>query len=122
MAAILQTIFSEAFSGMKRFCIFIKISFKFVPKGLINNNPVGLDNGLVPNRQQAIIWTNADPIHWHISRVSCQKGPTCHAYAWQIGPFWQDTIDICSTRGDELNQHCMKAGHEVDNPLMWFIS
>ena len=26
--------------------------------------------------------------------VSCQKGPTRHAYAWQIGPFWQDTIDI----------------------------
>ena len=23
-----------------------------------------------------------------ISMVSCQKGPTCHAYAWQIGPFW----------------------------------
>ena len=30
----------------------------------------------------------------HISMVSCQKGPTCHAYAWQIGPFWQDTLDI----------------------------
>ena len=29
-----------------------------------------------------------------ISRVSCQKGPTRHAYAWQIGPFWQDTLDI----------------------------
>ena len=28
------------------------------------------------------------------SMVSCHKGPTCHAYAWQIGPFWQDTIDI----------------------------
>ena len=28
------------------------------------------------------------------SMVSCQKGPTCHAYAWQIGPFWHDTIDI----------------------------
>ena len=26
--------------------------------------------------------------------VSCQKGPTHHAYAWQIGPFWQDTLDI----------------------------
>ena len=26
--------------------------------------------------------------------VSCQKGPTRHAYAWQIGPFWQDTIDM----------------------------
>ena len=29
-----------------------------------------------------------------ISRVSCEKGPTRHAYAWQIGPFWQDTLDI----------------------------
>ena len=27
-----------------------------------------------------------------ISMVSCQKGPTRHAYAWQIGPFWQDTL------------------------------
>ena len=26
--------------------------------------------------------------------VSCQKGPTHHAYAWQIGPFWQDTLNI----------------------------
>ena len=25
--------------------------------------------------------------------VSCQKGSTCHAYAWQVGPFWQDTLD-----------------------------
>ena len=28
-----------------------------------------------------------------ISMVSCQKGPTHHAYARQIEPFWQDTID-----------------------------
>ena len=26
--------------------------------------------------------------------VSCQKGPTRHAYVRQIGPFWQDTLDI----------------------------
>ena len=31
---------------------------------------------------------------YHKSRVSCQKGPTSHAYAWPIGPFWQDTLDI----------------------------
>ena len=31
---------------------------------------------------------------WRISRVSCQKGPICHAYAWRVGPFWQDTIDM----------------------------
>ena len=30
----------------------------------------------------------------YISMVSYQKGPTRHAYAWQIGPFWQDTLDI----------------------------
>ena len=30
-----------------------------------------------------------------IASVSCQKGPTRHAYAWQIGPFWQDTLDRC---------------------------
>ena len=29
-----------------------------------------------------------------MSRVSCQNSPTRHAYAWQIGPFWQDTLDM----------------------------
>ena len=33
-------------------------------------------------------------MHIHILMVSCQKGPTRHAYTWQIGPFWQDTLDI----------------------------
>ena len=28
------------------------------------------------------------------SMVSCQKGPSHHAYAWQIEPFWQDTIEL----------------------------
>ena len=32
-----------------------------------------------------------------MSMVSCQKGPTRHAYAWQIGPFWQDTLDVRAT-------------------------
>ena len=27
---------------------------------------IGLDNDLAPSRRQAIIWTNADPIHRHI--------------------------------------------------------
>ena len=34
-------------------------------------------------------------MHPYISRVSCEKGPTRHAYAWQIGLFWQDTLDLC---------------------------
>ena len=27
---------------------------------------IGLDNGLTPNRRQAIIWTDAHPIFWRI--------------------------------------------------------
>ena len=37
-------------------------------------------------------------IAWfYISMESCQKGPTRHAYAGQIGPFWQDTLDFTVT-------------------------
>ena len=27
---------------------------------------IGLDNGLAPNMRQAIMWSNAHPIHWRI--------------------------------------------------------
>ena len=48
----------------EKFHILIEISLKIVPKGPIDNKSSnGLDNGLVPNRRQAIIWTNVDPIH-----------------------------------------------------------
>ena len=46
-------------------CILIKISLNFVPKGPIDNNPA-LVQLMAPNRRQASIWTNADPIHWRI--------------------------------------------------------
>ena len=67
MAAISQTIFSDAFSWMES-CILIKISLKFVPKGPTDYNPAlfFLDNGLVTNKRQTIIWTNAGPIYWRI--------------------------------------------------------
>ena len=39
MAAFSQTIYSDAFLWMKSFCIFIKISLKFVLKGQIDDNP-----------------------------------------------------------------------------------
>ena len=38
MTTILQMIFSDAFSSMK-FCILIKISLKFIPKGPIDHIP-----------------------------------------------------------------------------------
>ena len=47
---------------------------------------------------RALYLIHTSQIETHISRVSCQKGPTRHAYAWQIGPFWQDTLDIAVRR------------------------
>ena len=39
MAAISQTIFSDAFFVKLKFCVFTKISLKFVHKGPIDDNP-----------------------------------------------------------------------------------
>ena len=33
------------------------------------------------------------------SRVSCQKGPICHASAWRVGPFWQVPFELHTTAG-----------------------
>ena len=34
-------------------------------------------------------------LYWYYnSRVSCQKGPICHVWAWRVAPFWQDTIEL----------------------------
>ena len=38
-----------------------------------------------------------------ISMASCQKGSTRHAKAWQIGPFWQDTLDMYSFQTERWN-------------------
>ena len=41
-----------------------------------------------------LIILNKNSLNVYDSMVSCEKGPTRHAYACQIGPFWQDTIDM----------------------------
>ena len=68
------------------------------------------DNCLVPKTRRANIWTNAGLVYHRMSRVSCQKGPTRHAYEWQIGPFWQDTLDICVSRSGWVD------GSRIDLP------
>ena len=52
----------------EKFCNFIKISLQFVPKGPVDNNPalVYIMTWHQKDDRQAIIWTNADPIHWRI--------------------------------------------------------
>ena len=64
MAAISQTIFPDAFSRMKSFKFWLKIHWSLFLKVQLTITNIGLDNGLGPNRRQAIIWTNADQINW----------------------------------------------------------
>ena len=56
-------------------CIFVNEFFFYFDKNFTDvcsqgsnwqSSSIGLDNGLAPNRRQAIIWTNADPINWRI--------------------------------------------------------
>ena len=48
-------------------CILITISLKYVRKGPIYNNSALVQiMALVPNRRQAIIWTNDDLLWWRI--------------------------------------------------------
>ena len=65
MANISQTIFSNAFSWMKFFVFWSKLSVCSQGANW-KSSSIGLDNGLAPNKRQAIIWTNADPINWRI--------------------------------------------------------
>ena len=64
MADILQTTFSNAFSWMKVFGFWFKFDLTS-SQSLIEEAIIGLANGLVPNRCQAITWINDDQDFWH---------------------------------------------------------
>ena len=64
MVAISQTTFSDVFSSITNFVFwsnFIEVCSQGSNWQL---DSVGSGNGLALNRQQTIIWTNADPIQW----------------------------------------------------------
>ena len=54
MAAISQT----TFSWMKMFEFGLKFHWSLFLRVELTNSSIGSDNGLVPSRQQTIIWTN----------------------------------------------------------------
>ena len=56
MDAIFQTTFSNVFSSMKMYEFLLKFHWSLFLG--VQYSIIGLDNGLAPNRQQAIIWTN----------------------------------------------------------------
>ena len=73
----------------------------YEPNGL-SNNLIGLNGtcnvwSRLPNIEATVGIAKVPFVNVYvmdISRVSCQKGPTRHAYAWPIGPFRQDTLDM----------------------------
>ena len=56
----LQTLFLMNFTERKSW-YFGKNQTKFVPKGIINSENIGLDNGLLLSRRQAIACSKSDP-------------------------------------------------------------
>ena len=69
--------FSNTIFLYENCCLLIHISLKFVIPSiqLTTIQYKGLCNGLAPNRQQAIIWTNDGLCYWHI-------------YIWVTWPQW----------------------------------
>ena len=66
MTDMSQTIFWDAFSWMKNYVFWIKFHWKLFLRVELTITSIGLPHGLAPNRRQANIWTNGDPIHWRI--------------------------------------------------------
>ena len=59
-----------------------------------------------------------DFISISISMVSCQMGHSRHAYAWQVGPFWQDTLDICAYC--KIKHLCLDTYPHISHNTSWF--
>ena len=53
-------------------CISITISLNFVPEGQFDNVNIGLGNGLVPNRQEAITTIVGQDLWHHIDATRTQ--------------------------------------------------
>ena len=66
MDAILQTAFSNACHWIETFDFQVKLHWNMFLGSNCQKYSIGFDNGLVPNRQQAIIWSNEDLISWCI--------------------------------------------------------
>ena len=66
------------------FWIWNKKILKYFPLGLIDN--IGSDNGLGPNRRQAIIWSNVGMLYWCIcvTRVQYDTNHKCVVHAWKM--------------------------------------
>ena len=66
MADILQATVSISFSWMKSDVFWLKFNWSMFLMVKLTISQHDLDNGLVPSRQQAIIWINDGLVCWRI--------------------------------------------------------
>ena len=83
----------------EKFCISIRVSLKFVPKGPTDNKSAMVQ--VMANRHQAITRTNADPVHWCI-------------YAVLVGDELTE-VHVCTTRAQ-----CVKRKNKATRKSMPF--
>ena len=71
----------------------------FKEKWQLNIDPLVQDCSVSSALAVEMLLSCINPSIWTYgfrSMVSCRKGPTRHAYTWQIGPFWQNTLEVWS--------------------------
>ena len=63
-AAIFQAIFSGQFYCIKIVVFWLQFYLELHPRVQLTKNSIGSDNGLAPNRWQAIIWSDDGLCYW----------------------------------------------------------
>ena len=79
---------------------------------MVQQSSTGLDNGLTPNRRQAIIWTNADPTHWLINMALGGNDLTNSKLILTYNQKWEHNEEF-------FNNWCAAIYHVTFRGLLW---
>ena len=111
IAAISQKTFSDAFSWMKSFVFWLIFHWSlFLSVQLTITQHCFIDNGLASYRRQAIIWTNADPIHWRIY-AALGRDELIPAYSTTLLTYARNINPSCVETAIWLSQYLIMTGH-----------
>ena len=77
------------FSNVVPWCCSSNLSISYITHRKTYWFSIGLDNGFAPNRRQAIIWTNADLVHWgiYVAPGGDELSPHTTVKCW-VWPMW----------------------------------
>ena len=102
------TLFTDAYAYDQTipFYILVRISLKFVPKGPNWQwASIGSGNGLAPTRRQAIIWTNAGPVHRRIYMHAALGGDQLNIVKRMMTSYHGDSFGITAPLSMETTDH-----------------